>query len=82
MASPLRTNMLALVHSYLDVINNQGPKGLAAVMTPDFTLTIAPQGLGLTPPDNLEGYIQLLLGTQQATGSTNTKFVLADGFEP
>lgn len=74
--------MLELVQSYLNILNNEGPLGLPAVMTPDFTLKIGPKSLGLPPPTNLQAYIELLLQTQKATGSTNTEFVLAEGLEP
>lgn len=74
--------MLELVHSYLNILNNEGPSGLMAVMTPDFTLKVGPKSLGLPPPTSLQAYIDLLLQAQKATGSTNTKFVLDEGFEP
>ena len=77
-----KSNMLDLLRKYLNVMNDEGPDGLKAIMTSDFKLKIAPKSLGLPPPSGLDAYIELLKGTQKAMGTTSLKLFLAQGFEP
>lgn len=81
MSTP-KSNMLELLRKYLNVMNNEGPDGLKAIMTSDFKLKIGPKSLGLPPPNGLNAYIELLKGTQKAMGTKNLKLFLAQGFEP